>query len=179
MIYLIGGAPRTGKSNLAKLLVTEKMMSSFSTDFLYDIDQVEAITNFDRLDIIEKGRAFFPILERIIGNVERQTENCVIDGDVILPSQASQLAKTHNIKSCFLGFSTITFEEILEFGGHFNWPKYKLENGMADEVTDLVERTIHKSEVIKSERARYNQQYFDLSLDFKSAQMNALRSLLS
>lgn len=178
MIYLIGGAPRTGKSGLVQQLITRKPISSLSTDFLYDLDQVRAITNFDKLDVLKKGEVFFPILERIIGNIQRQSENCVIDGDVILPRHADFLSKKYEIRACFLGLSEASIEEIIQHGGHFNWPKYKLENGMAKDVEGLVERTIQKSEIIASECVKYDQYYLDLSADFTLGQARALRYLL-
>ncbi len=63
MIYLIGGAPRTGKSLLAQKIVVTHPMPSLSCDFLYDLTQVKNINNFAGADLITKGTLFYPTLQ--------------------------------------------------------------------------------------------------------------------
>ena len=177
MIYLIGGPPRVGKSILAQEFINNKPIYSFSTDFLYDIDQVRDIENFDKLGIIQKGEAFFPILERLIGNIERQSENCLIDGDVILPGHVKKLSEKYQIRACFLGLSETSLEDIIRYGGHFNWPEYKIKNGMGDNVSDLAQRTILSSKIIESECEIHNQKYYDMATNFKASKQMALNFL--
>lgn len=63
-------------------------------------------------------------------------------------------------------------------GGYFNWPKWKLENGLATEINDLSEQTINKSLIIKTEAQKYNLPYFDLTENYNLGIKLAIKSLL-
>ena len=179
MIYFIGGAPRTGKSLLSSEFIRARTMPSLSTDFLYDIDQVRSFVGFDRLGIIEKGELFYPILKRLVGNIYRQSEHCIIDGDVILPRHISELSKSYEVKACFIGLSETSLDDITSFGRHFNWPKYKIDNGMAEEVNDLAQKTSDKSSIIQSECKKYDQRYYNLYPNYDKMKKEALEFLTS
>ena len=179
MIYLIGGPPRVGKSLLAKKFVSVKAMYAFSCDFTYDTYDFTATVKFKRADIVEKGNMFYPKLEELVGNIVRQTENCVIDGEVILPHHVVALSKKHNIRACFLGLSDTSLDKILTYGGHFNWPKHKLENGMESEVIGLAKLTAVRSEIIESECLKHGQPYLDLAVgDYDEGIQKALQILI-
>jgi len=179
MIYLIGGPPRTGKSLITSKVVGIKPMYAFCCDFTYDTYDFTKQNKFKKADIIEKGELYYSKLQELVFNIARQTEDCVIEGEVILPRHAAELSKLYDIRACFLGLSNPTMETILNYGGHFNWVKSKITNGMEEEVADLVERTKHRSKIIKDECSKYTQSYFDLSnSDYDKQQQLALNYLL-
>ncbi len=177
MIYLIGGAPRVGKSLLASRLINAKPMPSFSLDFLYNLSQVKTLKGFGGAPILEKGRLFYPTLKELLVDVERRSEDCVIDGEVILPEFIPELSKLYSIRCCFLGLSKTDIETIVKHGGHFNWPQWKLENGYEAEVKDLAERTVSRSLVIEKEAKKYGLPYFDLSTEYEQTSKAALSRL--
>ncbi|MDB5185040.1 MAG: adk [Candidatus Saccharibacteria bacterium] len=179
MIYLIGGAPRVGKSLVASQLVAAKPMPSFSLDFLYNLSQITSIEAFSGASILEKGRLFYPTLKELLVDVSRRSENCIIDGEVILPEFISELSERYDIKCCFLGLSETSLEKILEHGGYFNWPKWKMENGFEDEVEDLAEQTVGRSLIIQEQAKKYGLPYYDLAADYNHTSKAALQSLLS
>ncbi len=125
MIYLIGGAPRVGKSQLTQRLIESSTMSSFSCDFLYGLSQVKDLKNFDGASILDKGRLFYPTLKEVLINASYRAQDCVLEGEVILPEQISELSKLYEIRSCFIGLSQTNMEAILSHGGAFNWPQWK------------------------------------------------------
>lgn len=178
MIYLIGGAPRVGKSQLLQKLIERQPMPALSCDFLYDLEQIKNLDGFSGADILTKGELFFPALKQLLINVSLRSENTAIEGEVILPSQIADLSQKDDIKACFIGFSEVDFERIQQFGGFFNWPQYKLDNGLEAEVVDLAERTIQRSEIIRSECKKYNLPYFDMAGDYVAAQQRVLDYLL-
>lgn len=178
MIYLIGGPPRAGKSLLAQRFISRKSINSFSCDFTYDMDQVTQMPGFSGADIIEKGEAYFPILKQLVHNISYRTEDCIIEGEVILPRHIVELAKDYEIRACFIGLSDTTIEKIIEYGGYFNWPKYKLENNLESELSDLKEHVVRRSKIIEKDCAKYTQQYFDLAGDYEEQQDKALSYLL-
>lgn len=180
MLYLIGGPPRAGKSQLSQLFIKQRPMYSLSCDFTYDLNITTDTPNFAHLDILEKGEAYYPVLKQLVSNINRQAENCLIEGEVILPRHAAELSASYTIRVCFLVLSQPTIEDIIKHGGHFNWPLFKLSNGMQDEVDDLVELTKERSKIVKEECLKYKQTYFDLSLgNFEEQQQIALNYLLA
>lgn len=179
MIYLIGGPPRAGKSQLMQRFIEKRPMPSFSCDFLYDLDQVKQIEGFSGAGILEKGRQFRPTLEQLLINVSLRARDCVIEGEVILPEFIPDLQKKFDVKACFIGLSSITNKEIIDHGGFFNWPQYKLDTGLNQEVADLAERTIKRSKIIEEQAKQYNQQYFDLSVNYETSVSQAISDLLN
>lgn len=179
MIYLIGGAPRVGKSRLATKLVAAKPMPFFSLDFLYNLEQVKQISGFKKAPILKKGRLFYPTLKELIVDVDRRSKDCVIEGEVVLPEFIPELSREYEIQSCFLGLSQTSIESIISHGGHFNWPLWKQENGRRNEVDGLAERTVSRSLEIQEEAYKYNLPYYDLAIDYDQKSKEALHSLLS
>lgn len=178
MIYLIGGPPRAGKSLLAQRFIERRPMPSFSCDFTYNMEQVKQLSGFEHAGILEKAHSYYPVLQQLISNINHRTEHCLIEGEVILPEHVLELAKDYDIKACFIGLSDTSMEKIIEHSGYFNWPKYKLENNLEHEVSNLVERTVARSKIIEEECLKYDQPYFDLSGDYAKRQTDALVHLL-
>ena len=179
MIYLIGGAPRVGKSQLTQKFIEAKPMPAFSCDFLYDLQQVKNLKNFGNADILEKGRLFYPTLKEILINVSYRVQDCIIEGEVILPEQIPELSRLYNVRCCFIGLSVTSLQTIITHGGLFNWPQWKIEDGSEKEVRSLAERTIHRSAIIEAQAKEYNLPYFDLAKDYDTKVRLALQSLLA
>jgi hypothetical protein len=179
MLYLIGGAPRVGKSLFLEKLIIANPMPSFSCDFLYDLEQVRKLEEFTAADILTKGRLFFPTFNELLLNVTLRSESCAIEGEVILPEHIPQLREKYEVKCCFLGLSETSLESILEYAGYFNWPQYKLQTDRDQEVIDLAERTMSRSKVIKDQCETYGLPYFDLAADYSATMEVALASLVS
>ena len=179
MIYLIGGAPRVGKSQLLQKFIEQRTMPAISCDFLYDTDQVKNLKGFLGASIIEKGELFYPTLQQLLVNASLRSENVIVEGEVILPRHVVELSKHYEIKACFMGFSKVSLEQILEFGGFFNWVQYKLDHNRQPEVADLAKRTVERSDIIRTECEKYELPYFDMSGDYITAQQRILDYLLS
>ena len=177
MIYLIGGAPRVGKSQLMQKFIKDKPMSAFSCDFLYDLAQVKSLKNFGGADILEKGRLFYPTLKELLINVSYRTQDCIIEGEVILPEQIPELSKLYNIRCCFIGLSATNLETIIANGGLFNWPQWKIEDGREEEVGSLGEHTIHRSAAIEAQAIAYGLPYFDLANNYDATVDAVLKNL--
>ena len=177
MIYLIGGAPRVGKSQLMQKFIEETPMCSFSCDFLYDLAQIKNLKNFSGADILEKGRLFYPTLEEVLVNVHYRAKDCIIEGEVILPEQIPVLSKLYDIRACFIGLSATNLETIIKHGGSFNWPQWKIEDGREQEVRNLAERTTRRSAIIKAQAEEYGLPYFDLADNYDGTVQAVLHKL--
>src|SRR5215469_4176813 len=98
MIYLIGGAPRTGKSILGQRLCATLKVGWVSTDLLMELLRISNTagvkTEWDATPEAIKANAewFFPYLERFIWGAASLADNYVIEGVDFLPAQVTQLS---------------------------------------------------------------------------------------
>jgi adenylate kinase family enzyme len=115
MIYLIGGAPRAGKSQLSKRLAHKLNISRINLD---DITTVfEAVVpdyglSMDMDQYIRQQKSL-PVVESLINLYLWRDEDVVIEGvnfDILYWPKYKELAKD-NIKMIILGYSNITAED--------------------------------------------------------------------
>ena len=123
MIYLVGGAPRTGKSILGQQVAVTLKSSWLSTDVLRDILTVKKDEgpkvgwSPGSATIAANAEWFFPYLERFIWGVSSLAEHYVIEGVHFLPAQVAQLATQYQIRAIFLGYSQMTLAHFDQFPG--------------------------------------------------------------
>jgi hypothetical protein len=124
MIYLIGGAPRVGKSILCQQFAAKLNVGWISTDLLMEVLRVKndkgskATWNATPEAITARAEWFFPCLERFIWGVSSMAESYVIEGVDFLPAQVDHLSSQYPIRSIFLGCSQMTLEAFDRFPGH-------------------------------------------------------------
>ncbi|MFA6096157.1 MAG: hypothetical protein WC788_00850 [Candidatus Paceibacterota bacterium] len=165
MIYLIGGAARSGKTILSKRLLTGKSIPYFCIDYLVSaIDRT--LHNKPSFDAAMKIQ---PQLESMIRNITEIEPDYIVEGDKILPELASRLSKEYpnQIISCFLGYASadpsIKMEEIKQNPGPINnWTK----NSSNEELMQLIAEMTDYSAFIKKECNKYDIPYFDVSNNF-------------
>ncbi len=123
MIYLIGGAPRAGKTILGQSISAKRNVGWISTDLLVDLlrlkneDGVKASWNAAPEAIAADAEWFFPYLERFIWGVSSQAEGYLIEGVGFLPAQVARLSAEYPIRAVFLGCSRMTLEQFDQFPG--------------------------------------------------------------
>jgi len=124
MIYLIGGAPRAGKSILCQQVAAKLNIGWISTDIVVDVLRVNNDTapkaewNAAPESIAEVAEWFFPYLERFVWGISSHAENYIIEGVGFLPAQVKVLAEKYPIRTVFIGCSGMTLERFDEFPGH-------------------------------------------------------------
>jgi hypothetical protein len=179
MIYLIGGAPRSGKTNLSQQVAARLKIGYISTDILVDLlrfhDVRGPVNEWDASPeaITAAAEWFYPTLERFVWGVASMADSYVIDGVNFLPDHVMQLSKRYPVQSLFLGSSRMTLEVFDHFPGR--------SRGYAD----LPEETRRQfaqdvprwSEFIRAEAERLGCPYIDTSDDF-AARMGEAEALL-
>jgi hypothetical protein len=169
MIYLVGGAPRVGKSILGQQVSANLQIGWVSTDVLAGLlrvkdDGVKAEWNADPDAIAATAEWFFPYLERFVWGVSSLAENYLIEGVAFLPAQVAQLAANYPIRSVFLGCSGMTPERFDQFPGRS--PGYGF---LPDEVRHQFAQDVPRwSEYIRQEAQRFGYPYIDMDGDFPS-----------
>ena len=168
MIYLIGGAPRAGKTILGQQISRELRIGWVSTDLLLTLLRV---TNVEGMKtewntapeaITANAAWFFPYLERFVWGVNSMVEEYVIEGVDFLPTQAAQLAAHYPIRAVFLGCSRMTPATLEQFPGrsrgYQNLPE-SLRHQIAQDVPLW-------SEFIRQEAERLRYPYIDTASRF-------------
>ena len=124
MIYLIGGAPRAGKSILTQKLAATLQIGWISTDLLMqvlkakDVPGLKGVWDASPEAIRAKAEWFFPCLEQFVWGVHSMADNYLIEGVDFLPTHVAQLAEQYPVRSIFLGRSQMTLERFDQFPGH-------------------------------------------------------------
>jgi 2-phosphoglycerate kinase len=168
MIYLIGGAPRAGKSILCQQVSANLKVGWISTDLLIELLRVKNEAgikvewNAAPGAITAAAEWFFPYLERFIWGASSLAENYVIDGVDFLPAQVAQLSTQYPIHSVFLGCSQMTLETFDQFPGRSRGYS-SLPEEMRRQIVQDVPRW---SDFIRREAERFGLPYFDMIGDF-------------
>lgn len=123
LIYLIGGAPRAGKSILAQQVAAKLKIGWISTDLLVQVIRVnndalpKAEWNATPEHITATAEWFYPYLDRFVWGVDSMADSYLIEGVGFLPAQVEQLAAQYPVRSVFLGCAKMTFERFDQFPG--------------------------------------------------------------
>ncbi len=168
MIYLIGGAPRAGKSTLAQQLCATLKIGWISTDLLMVLlgvkDTAGIKVKWDAAPeaIAANAEWFFPYLERFVWGVNSLADNYVIEGVDFLPAQVAQLSTQYPIRAVFLGCSHMTLERFDQFPGRSRGYG-SLPEARRRQIIQDVPRW---SAFIRQEAERFGYAYVDMADDF-------------
>lgn len=180
MIYLIGGAPRTGKSLLGQQVAVTLKSSWLSTDVLQallhvkDAEGANAAWNAAPTAIMAKAESFFPYLARFIWGVNSLADSYVIDGVDFLPAQVTQLAAQYEIRAVFLGCSHLTLDRFDRFPGR-SQGYASLPAAMRQQIVQDVPLW---SAFIAQEAGRFGYPYIDTHDDFTARLQEAAALLI-
>jgi len=123
MIYLIGGAPRVGKSVLCQQFAAKYHAGWISTDLLVDqlrvmsVEGVKSTWDATPEAIRRYAEWFFPCLERFMWGASSMADDYVIEGVDFLPAHVKQLETRFSIRAVFLGLSSMTLAQFDQFPG--------------------------------------------------------------
>ena len=111
MLYLVGGAPRAGKSILAQRMLDERKVAYFPTDTLM-MGVANAMPQLGlKPDDSPSTRApiMWPILRGMAVKILENGEDYLLEGDVLMPAHAVELRERFGsaVRSCFLGYETV------------------------------------------------------------------------
>jgi hypothetical protein len=168
MIYLVGGAPRAGKSILSQRISAKLSIGWISTDLLMELLRVKS----DEGVIVEWNAApeavaaaaewFFPYLERFAWGVSSLAESYVIEGVNFLPAQVALLSAQYPIRAVFLGRSEMTLEQFDQFPG-----RSRGYAGLPETMRcQIVQDVPLWSEFVRQEAECFGYPYVDMSDDF-------------
>ena len=164
MIYLVGGAPRSGKSVLGQQVAGHLNIGWVATDVLRSMLKAEGDGSWDATPeaIIASADWFFPHLKRFVWGISALADDYLIEGVHFLPSHAAELAKDFALRSVFLGCSTLTLERFDDFPGR--------SQGYAAlplELRQQIVRDVPTWSAFVGEQAKFaGRHYMDMTGDF-------------
>ena len=164
MIYLVGGAPRAGKSVLGQRVARQLNVGWIATDVLRTLLKEEAASGWDVAPeaIAATAEAFYPYLERFVWGISSLADDYLIEGVHFLPRQVLALSQRFSIRAVFLGCSQLTLERFDAFPGR--------SRGYAGLPVELKRQIVQDvpgwSALIAREAAAAGCRYVDTSDDF-------------
>jgi hypothetical protein len=169
VIYLVGGAPRVGKSILGQQVAAKLAIGWISTDVLKELLRVHSaeLTNVQwnaPETIATTAEWFFPYLDRFVWGVNSMAESYLIEGVDFLPAQVATLSAQYQVRCVFLGCSSMSLERFEQFPGRS--PGYI---GLPEEMRrDIVQHVPIHSELVRQEAERFGYPYIDMVGDYQA-----------
>ncbi len=164
MLYLLGGAPRCGKSLLAREINRERGLAVVSTDLLRGVlaPLLPALKEaMDGGDVAGEADLFFPHLRQTALVLDLQVPDAMIEGVGFLPRHVVALRESVpvGVRACFLGRSSATAEALF---GHPT--DHRIYERLSDEARDqLAERIVAWSATVERECVTFALPFTDLA----------------
>lgn len=183
MLYMIGGASRSGKSLAARKILEEKRIPFLSVDFLVmgftnGMPQVGIHADLPG-EVIAKH--IWPFLKGICICMIENGEDFVIEGESMMPHQINELLQKYpdDVRTCFIGYTRISEnDKLLEIRNNSS----ELNDWTTPETDESVRKHIQKmisfSKIIEDECNRLGIKYFDSSTDFLGINRNIVDFLI-
>lgn len=170
MLYVIGGASRSGKTLLSRRVVSEKKIPYFPLDALFGAlarGAPELGVGYED-SLLDRPVKMWPISKYLLKFFLQEEQDFLIEGDSILPAQVNELLVAGKpIKCCFVGYTELTKEDkfllVRKYQqGNTDWTK-----GVSDDqMLVMIDEMIQFSKYLKEECVKYGIKYFDVSHDF-------------
>ncbi len=174
MLYMIGGAPRSGKTTLARRMLAEHGVPYFSIDTLIaslasaspELGMRVCDPALKRMEIV------WPTIRKVANDVLQSGDDLLLEGDVLLPKHLMEFGHgTYaGIKACFIGYADVDpvkkLRAIREHAADgIDWTEELDDARLLSLIGEL--RTF--SEYLRRECCHYKIPYFDGSTCFASA----------
>lgn len=181
MLYLLGGAPRCGKSLLAREINRERGLAVVSTDLLRGVlapllPALQAAMGGG--DVAREADLFFPHLRQTALVLDLQLPDALIEGAGFLPRHIVALRESVpiGVRACFLGRSSATAQALF---GHAT--DHRIYERLSGEGRDrLAEHIVAWSATVERECATFALPFVDLAqTGFEAGLREARERLLS
>jgi hypothetical protein len=171
MLYIIGGVSRSGKSILARRLLSDLGISYFSLDIL----MMGFANGFPTFGVrpedsnLKISNQLWPIVKSMAINIIETSLDYTLEGDSIMPQQVAELRNKYSadIRACFLGYSHINCKnklaDIRKSEGLMNdWINKWSDN----QILDYINRMKLSSRELEQQCDQLKLKYFDGSNGF-------------
>ncbi len=174
MLYMIGGAARSGKTILAERMLAEHGLPYFSIDTLIArVASAEPELGLRVRDpALKRMEIIWPTLRKIASDALLSGDEFLLEGDVLLPKHVMEFGHGYHtaIKACFIGYADANparkLRAIRQYAvGRTDWT-HELDDAR---LLNLIGELRTFSEYLRHECCHYKIPYFDGSACFTSA----------
>lgn len=184
MLYMIGGAPRSGKTMLARRMLAEHGLAYFSVDTLIE----NLATTRPELGMrvsdpaLKRVEVVWPTIRKVANDILKSGEDLLLEGDVLLPKHLMEFGQgaDSGIRACFIGYADVDpAKKLRTIREHAAVAADWTEELDDARLLDLIGELRSFSEYLRRECCHYKIPYFDGSACFTSALREAKTYLQS
>lgn len=180
MLYLVGGAPRAGKTNLSKRFLEATGIPYFGIDYL-KMGIARGLPEFgldpNSNDMLI-ARKLWPIVRGMVRTYVENEETCLLEGAYFLPEYVAELREElpGQIRSCFIGYAEIDTKTMVRQLRHYD--DATMDLGWVDgDDSENVEFLKAFSRYVKEECEKHSLKYFENSTNYWKTLDAAVRYL--
>lgn len=182
ILYLVGGAPRVGKSTLAQRLLKRDRIPWLPTDVVRTVlrrvlPELDAVDQ-DPVDASLLAEFMYPHIEQAAEVCAEEDERFLIEGFELSPSYPARLRaalEEVEIRACFLGHGSFSVEDLIGYRG----PKPQHHSASREELGEAATWIRRRSSQLHGECRAAGVPYIDVGeLGFEAAMVEARRLLL-
>jgi hypothetical protein len=182
-VYLVGGAPRTGKSSLAQRLLRDDGIAWLPTDVIRTVLR-RVLPDLDALDRdpVDAGVLadyMYPHIRQAAEVCAEEAETFLIEGFELAPWYLERLRgdlEAVEVRACFLGHESFTAADLAQYRG----PKPQREDAMSMQELEASAAWIRaRSRELRLECREADAFYVDIAeASYETALTQARRALL-
>lgn len=168
MVFIIGGAPRSGKTHIQQILLERYKIPNLPIDDLsVGFFRMPQFGITEATKDLEKSFKMWPFLKGFIQRRTDYQDYYLVEGVNLLPEFVSEFKDNTNVRICFLGYSKITAKEKVEL--ILSNPSHdgRTHDLSGQKLLNKIQEHIERSKVIEKECEKYGLTYFDTSVDFE------------
>jgi hypothetical protein len=182
VIYLVGGAPRVGKSSLAQRMLAVDGIPWLPTDVIRTVvrrvaPEVDAIDQ-DPVDATALAEIMYPHIEQAVEVCAEEANHFLIEGFELAPCYPMRLRAAlgqTEIRACFLGHGSFSAADLAGYRG----PKPQAESDLSSgELHEAASWIRHRSRQLRQQCDSLRVPYVDVGEAGFEAAMTAARRLL-
>jgi hypothetical protein len=183
VLYLVGGAPRVGKSALAQRLLKTEGIPWLPTDLVRTVlrrvlPELDAVDQ-DPVDAARLAELMYPHIEQVAEVCAEEAERFLIEGFELSPWYPARLRAAlagTTVRACFLGHSSFSADDLASYRG----PKPQHEGEASRAELNAAAAWIRlRSQQLRKECAEEGLPYLDMgALGFHAAVQQARGHLL-
>jgi hypothetical protein len=183
IVYLVGGAPRVGKSSLAQRLLAIDGIPWLPTDVIRTVvrrvvPEVDAVDQ-DPVDADALAEVMYPYIEQAAEVCAAEASRFLIEGFELAPPYPARLQAAlggTEIRACFLGHGSCSAADLAGYRG----PKPQAERFLSsDELREAASWIRHRSRQLRQQCDELRVPYVDVGeAGFDPAMAEARRLLL-
>ena len=182
IVYLVGGAPRVGKSVLAQRLLAADGIPWLPTDVIRTVvrrvaPDVDAADQ-DPVDAVALAEVMYPHIEQAVEVCAEEASCFLIEGFELAPSYPARLRAAlagPEVRACFLGHGSFSAGDLAGYRG----PKPQSESALsAGELREAASWIRNRSQQLRQQCGALRVPYVDVGEAGFEGAMTAARRLL-